>query len=225
MALNFPSQDLTVKRALQATFEKSARVDHDLTQTTILSVNARDSENGDNSQDKFDNETINGRGAIGNYPPKSIMLRRDGGECAPILGYVQLGFEQRQDRIVPSFLTSGGDLRNRRISGTTPALFPHLTSATTSPARSTGTISTLTVPEGLLYSSDEDDYSNVNPVVLGDDLRMCLLTDSMTSHKSRTTACAGVFHKLPKLLRPRRRTIHGRTKKEPNRFSAYRSMA
>jgi hypothetical protein len=226
MAMNFPCQNLTVARGLNAIFEKVALEDHDLVPTAMGNVTTDEALGTDdeNARKKVDNETMNGCGVIGGYPPKTIILQRDGSECGPMFGYVQLGFEQRQDIAIP-LLASGGDRRSKPVAWMTPASFPPLSRATTSPDRSTGTISTLTTPEGLLYSSDEDDESNFDPVVFGQDLHMYLLTDFTPSHQTQATGCSAAFHKLPKLLLPRRRNRHERTKKETNRFCAYRSMA
>jgi hypothetical protein len=120
--------------------------------------------------------------AIGAYPPTAIFLPCDGIECSPMLSYVQLEFEQRQDMIV-RLLTSVGNRRSKHISWMTPASFPPLSRATTSPARSTSTVSTLTAPEGHLYSSDDEDDSNFNSLVLGQDLHVGLLRDSTSSHQ------------------------------------------
>ena len=228
--MNLPSQDLTVKRDLKATFEKAALDDHDLAPAAMVNVTVEDSENyavgtdDEKARNKFHDETINGSGAIGAYPPRAIFLPRDGIECSPMPSNVQLGFEQRQDMIV-RLLTSVGDRRSKHISWMTPASFPPLSRATTSPARSTGTVSTLTAPEGHLYSSDEEDDSNFSSLVLGQDLQMGLLTDSMKSHQPQTIGCSAALHKLPKLLGLTRRNRHERAKKKINRFAAYRPMA
>jgi hypothetical protein len=226
MAMNFPCQNLTGAKGLNATFEKVALEDPNLVPAAMGNVTTDEALGTDdeNARNKVDNETMNGSGVIEGYPPTTIILQRDGSECAPMFGYVQLGFEQRQDIAIP-LLASGGDRRSKRNAWMTPASFPPLSRATTSPDRSTGTISTLTTPEGLLYSSDEDDDSNFDPVVFGQDLHMYLLTDSMHSRQPQATRCSAAFNKLPTLLRPRRRNRHQRTKKETNRFCAYRSMA
>ena len=209
--VSFPTQHFNkVEKDLQETFEKVALEDHDVTQVAV--EDARD-----DVQHVRDNHNESRSSNIERFPIKTISLQRE--DRGAIFGYVQLCYDQRQETIIP-MLEVSGQRRGKRISWMTPDAFPPLSRATISPTHSLGTISTLTAPEGLLYSSDEEEDSNFEPIVLGEDLQMYLLNESTYPHHTRTVGCSDVFRKLPKMFRFKRTRREATIKRATKRFAA-----
>lgn len=229
--MEFPIQDAKIQKDLKLTFEALALEDRQLVQGA----------NGDPLvlEDSFsaldDIFSKSSASDDGSFPPRTIILERRGRRRRnkndePSIGYVQLCYDQRQETIVPmmEMSTDGHSKSGRRTAWMTPDEFPPLARATTSPTHSAGTFSTLTAPDGLLSDEEEED-SDFNPVVLGEELHMYLLAESTHVHHTRTVGCSEALHKamkykLLRLKRKKRYPDRSDDKKPSKRFAAYRPM-
>jgi hypothetical protein len=117
----------------------------------------------------------------------------------------------------------------------TPEAFPPLCQATGSPSQSSCTISTITSPDGLISSDDDEDYySNFDPILLGEDLHIYLLQDHLgigaTCHQV-DLGCSDVFQKLiearSKMIRSlkRSRNVKDPTKGDQSKRLFYQPMS
>ena len=229
--MNFPIQNLTsLERGLPLSIDKVAV--GLIVQNVATNVIVGEDEQGSTTPSSVSRSDH----VVQDLPPKSITLQKDTLERAPVFGYAQLHYDERQEIIVPMLSSSlGADGRvtqRRRGHGMTPALFPPLYPAPTSPARSFTTVSTLTAPDGThnYFSSDDDDDATTNSF---DDMMLLreshhyLLKDSTYAHHLRTGGCSAAFRKFPKSLfrHKRRRRENVIAKKDRDRLYTYRSLA
>lgn len=225
--MTFPIQNLTnnLERDLPGTAVDKVDVEQGHCLSVDYSV-ATDSIPGEDDQDEDlkSNSSVNQSDpSTEGLPPKSITLQRDIAEDTPIFGYAQLHYDEQNETIVPMLLMSSSNIAHgmeepgnqqgrpaRRMI--TPALFPPLYRAPTSPARSFTTVSTMTAQHDDMFhdlSSDDDqidaDCAFLDQMMLGREAHDYLLKDSKYAHHVRTVGCHDVFRKLPKSLFHRKR--------------------
>jgi hypothetical protein len=229
--MEFPTQDLNIEKDLKMTFEALALEDDKLVKgANGIAIMLEDSR--EDLDEIFSKSSVTHDSSL---PPKTIILqrarKRSSHRDEPTIGFVQLCYDQRQQTIIPMMEvnTDGRSKSGRRTTWMTPAAFPPLSRAVSSPAHSSGTISTLTAPEGLHMSDDEAEDSNLDPIVLGEELNMYLLAESPYGHHARTVGCSDTLQKYMKskifhLKRKRRRRDSHDNRKLSKRFAAYRSI-
>ena len=246
--MSFPIQSLTnsIDRDLPGTVDK-VHVEQGDCLSLDQSVAPHYSITGEDDQgdDTKSNLSMNqGDPSTEGLPPKSITLQRDTAEDTPIFGYAQLHYDEQKESIVPMLLSSLSfnathgteDPENRQgrpSRGMTPALFPPLYRAPTSPARSFTTVSTLTAPHDdmLQDSSMEDDQVDresafLDHMMLGREAHDYLLKDSKYAHHVRTVGCYQAFRKFPKsLFHRKRKSREDLIPKERDNLHTYRSLA
>ena len=155
--------------------------------------------------------------ATGSFPPKTITVHRGAADKKKKKNqpqpFAQLVYDQKKETIVTMMETSLNDASARRW--TTPEEFPslhqhyHGQSASPSATKSVGTISALTMPDGL--SEDDDSKSGKSPILLGEELDLYLLHDH-EAYQSEAKSCT---HGLQKLLRSRMLRMKRRRKTSP----------
>jgi hypothetical protein len=230
--MEFPIQDLKIEKDLKMTFEALALEDEKLVKgaygTIIMLEESREA-----LDEIFSKSSVTQDSSL---PPRTIILqrarKRESHRDEPSIGYVQLCYDQRQETIIPMMEVSadGRSKSGRRTTWMTPAAFPPLSRAVSSPTHSSGTVSTLTAPEGLHMSDDEEEDSNFDPIVVGEELHMYLLAESPYDHHTRTVGCSDTLQKFmkSKLLhlkrKHRHRDIGQDSKKVSKRFANYRPM-